>query len=46
MAKTICGLTNRRVFFFLFSFLPLFAHRTSAQVAVDQKIHIVVDLVN
>jgi VWFA-related protein len=45
MAKTICGLTNRRVFFFLFSFLPLFAHRTSAQVAVDQKIHIVVDLV-
>jgi VWFA-related protein len=45
MAKTICSLTNRRVFFFLFSFLPLFAHRTSAQVAVDQKIHIVVDLV-
>src|SRR5580765_7758590 len=45
MAKTISSLTNRRVFFFLFSFLPLFAHRTSAQVAVDQKIHIVVDLV-
>jgi VWFA-related protein len=45
MAKTICSLTNRRVFFFLFSFLLLFAHRTRAQVAVDQKIHIVVDLV-
>jgi len=45
MAKTICSLTNRRAFFFLFSFLPLIGHRTSAQVAVDQKIHIVVDLV-
>jgi Ca-activated chloride channel family protein len=45
MAKTICILTNQRVFFFLFSFLPLFAHWTWAQVAVDQKIHIVVDLV-
>src|ERR1700751_1953183 len=44
MAKTIFSLINRRVFF-LFSFIPLFAHWTCAQVAVDQKIHIVVDLV-
>src|SRR6478752_6224773 len=44
MAKTICSLMNRRVFFLL-SFLSLFAHWTCAQVAVDQKIHIVVDLV-
>jgi Ca-activated chloride channel homolog len=45
MVNTIFSLTNRRLFFFLFSFLSLFAQRTRGQVAVDQKIHIVVDLV-
>src|SRR6516165_18062 len=45
MVNTRFRLTDRRPFFFLFLFLPLFAQRTWAQVAVDQKIHIVVDLV-
>src|SRR6516162_5347083 len=45
MVNTRFRLTDRRPFFFLLLFLPLFAQRTWAQVAVDQKIHIVVDLV-
>jgi len=45
MVNTIFSLTNRRLFFFLFSFLSLFAQRTRGQVVVDQKIHVVVDLV-
>ena len=48
MVNNMDILTNRRFFFFLCSFLFLFADfgtRAWAQVAVDQRIHVVVNLV-
>jgi Ca-activated chloride channel family protein len=48
MVNIMIILTNRRFFIFLCSFLSLFADfgtRAWAQVAVDQRIHVVVDLV-
>ena len=45
MVNTFLSVTNRILFFSLFSFLFLFAQRTSGQTAIDQKIHIVVNLV-